>query len=91
MVSSGTNTVGRMTLELQATGQVKRVWLENGALHRMMIERPTRFKVLQGTAWITHDGEDIVLQAGQRARIDPSAECTLVGALGGEPVVFEAW
>jgi hypothetical protein len=84
-----TEALGRMTLELQVAEQGKRLWLENGALHRMLVRQPTRLRVLRGTAWITHDGKDIVLQPGQKVQLDASQEGTLVGALGDVPLVFD--
>lgn len=89
MEASHTETLGRLTLQIQIVEQEKRIWLENGALHRMLVRQPTCVRVLQGTAWITHDGKDIVLQSGQKVQLDASRESTLIGALGNVPLVFD--
>lgn len=79
----------RLSLEMRLPESTRRIWLENGVVHRMVVRRSTRLKVLQGMAWISHNGKDITLRAGQTTPLAASRQGTLVSPLGEEPLVFE--
>ncbi len=92
MTAYDTGTFGRITLILEQNGPnaPRRIWLENGAVHRLTVQTRTYLRVLRGTAWITHDGQDIIVQAGQDTLLAASPFNTLVSALGDSPLIFEA-
>ncbi len=46
-------------------------------------------RVLSGTAWISANGLDIVLEAGQSAEFPIGREPAVISAIGGEAVLFE--
>jgi hypothetical protein len=56
------------------------------SLHRAY----ARLRVLQGTAWVTARGEDLVVRAGEGRDLPPARrEVRLVSGVGGEPLVVE--
>jgi hypothetical protein len=46
-------------------------------------------RVLAGSAWITEDGNDFVLEAGARYRPRHRRPAPVVTAVGAEPLLFE--
>lgn len=48
-------------------------------------------RILSGNAWITINGEDIMLTQGEKRVITPHKDMVLVSTLRDIPLVFEAW
>ena len=48
-------------------------------------------RVVSGQAWLTVQGQDIVLSAKDEARLAASHEPKLVSALNRKPLVVEVW
>lgn len=46
-------------------------------------------RILSGIAWITGDGEDIILTSGQKASLTSSKGGTVLSALGNVPLTLE--
>jgi hypothetical protein len=50
-------------------------------------------RVLSGTAWITHEGKDFVLEAGAQRELECARRadgCAVVSSLGDGPLLVEA-
>jgi mannose-6-phosphate isomerase-like protein (cupin superfamily) len=45
--------------------------------------------VVSGTAWITMDGEDTILNPGDALKLSHGKYKAVVSAAGGEPLVYE--
>ena len=51
--------------------------------------RSASVRVLAGTAWLTCGGSDVILAAGQSARLDAGKRCSVVSSVGAEAVLVE--
>jgi hypothetical protein len=49
----------------------------------------TSLRVLSGTAWVSHAGQDLFVPAGQRFRAAHGTDSAVVSALGGVPLLVE--
>jgi hypothetical protein len=47
--------------------------------------------VVSGCAWITFDGQDMTLLAGQEMVLEPGADAAVVSALESEPLVYRIY
>ncbi len=54
-------------------------------------KRLSRLRVLSGTAWISLDGRDLVLEAGQTVELAELKTPAVVSAIGCAAVLFEVW
>jgi len=50
---------------------------------------PARIRALSGTAWITRDGHDMLLAAGEARELPASRDCAVISAIGTEALLFE--
>lgn len=50
---------------------------------------PLSLRVLKGTAWITSQAEDHILQAGKQITIPRQAHASVIGAISHETMIFE--
>lgn len=48
-------------------------------------------RVISGCAWITFDGEDMILSAGQEMVLQPGEDVAVISALAGEPLVYRVY
>ncbi|AFZ09052.1 hypothetical protein Osc7112_4768 [Oscillatoria nigro-viridis PCC 7112] len=48
-------------------------------------------QVLSGTAWITLDQQDIILQSSEKASLPPSKNFALISALNNMPLIMAVW
>jgi len=48
-------------------------------------------QVLSGIAWITVDGQDVLVEKGGCVQLPRGGFPALVSGLGGEMLLFEAW
>ncbi len=48
-----------------------------------------RIRALSGTAWITRQGKDILLTAGEARELPAARDCTVISAIGTEARSFE--
>jgi hypothetical protein len=70
-----------------ATAPLRIVLLPGEAL-RIPRARAT-IRVLSGTAWLTSEGEDIILCSGQCLSVATSKEPPVISGIGSEAVLFE--
>jgi hypothetical protein len=62
--------------------------LEEGAVKALSAVNQSVF-VVSGCAWITVNGQDMVVSAGQRAALFPEAYPPVISAVGGGALVYE--
>lgn len=75
---------------LPATQRPGEQWLAYG--ETMNIRRSGQtLRVISGSAWITFDGEDMTLEAGQHMVLEPGEDRAVVSALGDEPLVYRMY
>ncbi|MEG4205105.1 hypothetical protein QUA20_14370 [Microcoleus sp. Pol7_A1] len=48
-------------------------------------------QVLSGTAWITLDQQDIILQSQEKASLPPSKNFAVISALNNMPLILTVW
>ena len=48
-------------------------------------------QVLSGSAWITLDQQDIVLQSPEKASLPPSKNFAVISALNNMPLILAVW
>lgn len=48
-----------------------------------------KVQILSGTAWITVAGEDIILQAGEKAALPSQQDFAVLSALGDAPLIVD--
>jgi hypothetical protein len=48
-------------------------------------------RVVSGSAWITLNGEDIIVNRGEEVRITPSEHPPVISGVNGRSVVYEIW
>jgi hypothetical protein len=48
-------------------------------------------QVLSGSAWITLDQQDIILQSHEKASLPPSKNFAVISALNNMPLILVAW
>jgi hypothetical protein len=58
-------------------------------LARSLPRKCTRIRVVAGTAYLTHEGEDILLTAGETLTLTSSPYQSLISAVGALPLVIE--
>jgi mannose-6-phosphate isomerase-like protein (cupin superfamily) len=46
-------------------------------------------RIISGTAWVSMEGEDIILQAGDELKLSHGKHNALVSPTGNEPLVYE--
>jgi hypothetical protein len=46
-------------------------------------------RIVSGTAWVSMDGEDIVLQAGEELKLSHGKYDAVVSPTGDEPLIYE--
>lgn len=46
-------------------------------------------RVVSGNAWVTIDGEDVVLKAGEELKLSRGKHDAVVSPAGSEPLVYE--
>ncbi len=64
------------------------VRLEHGSLYCLPYGA-LNIRVISGTAWITAQAEDYVLEAGDELMIPRQLHAIIVGAVGHQPLSFE--
>lgn len=47
--------------------------------------------IMSGYAWLTLDGQDLLLEAGQQVELQPGGDRALISALGDEPLVYRLY
>lgn len=62
--------------------------LESNEIHRLN-PLPPGIRVLSGVAWITWQGEDIVLNPGQAIRFSPGGNNPVISVIGRGTLVVE--
>jgi len=77
-----------ITHHLTARTDHARVTLPPGRLTRLPGDVHT-VRVLAGHAWITHEGRDIVLDAGDECMLAPDRDFALASAVGDAKLVLE--
>jgi len=83
------NGVGRQSAgSAESTVAPLRVVLVEGEVLRLPRSRAS-IRVLAGSAWITQRGEDRFLKAGEAMTAAAGADCAVVSALGGQPLLLE--
>jgi hypothetical protein len=65
-----------------------RLVLFPGEVYRLP-EAGQRLRVTAGQAWLTAQGNDVVLEARETAQLPVSAEVALVSAVGAAPLMVE--
>ena len=80
------NGVGRRAVR-PADSALRMVLLEGEAL-RLPLSR-LRVRVLSGTAWITQQGEDKLLQPGESFDLSAAADRAVISPIGTVPLLFE--
>lgn len=48
-------------------------------------------RVVSGNAWITLDGEDILVSRGEEAALQPGEYPPVISSMNGRPLVYEVW
>jgi hypothetical protein len=48
-------------------------------------------RIIAGYAWITFDGQEIVLRSGEQMQLVPGHEPALISTPVNRPLVFEVW
>ena len=48
-------------------------------------------QVLSGSAWITLDQQDIILQSPEKASLPPSKNFAVISALNNMPLILAVW
>jgi mannose-6-phosphate isomerase-like protein (cupin superfamily) len=46
-------------------------------------------RIVSGTAWVTMDGEDFVLKAGEELKLSHGKHDAVVSPTGDEPLIYE--
>lgn len=49
------------------------------------------FQVLSGVAWVTIDGNDIILHSGEKAELESHKDIAIISALGEIPLILEVF
>ena len=75
---------------LPATQRPGEHWLAYGETVSITRAGQT-LRVVSGNAWITFDGEDKTLLAGQHMVLEPGGDVAVVSALGDEPLVYRIY
>jgi len=57
--------------------------------HLTLSHKVNFVRVLNGSAWISYQGKDIVLKSGEMLELEPGRDITIVSALGHKPVELE--
>jgi len=65
-----------------------RLVLYHGETYRLARSSPG-VRVLEGAAWVSFAGTDIILGRGEETRFQPSRDFAVVSPLGATPLVFE--
>jgi hypothetical protein len=77
----------RVTHEMEALSQSK-IELMKGFVRDEKRESQV-LRVVSGKAWVTMDGEDVVLQPGDEIKLSRGKYDAVVSAAGDEPLVYE--
>jgi hypothetical protein len=64
------------------------VTLQNGKVFRVPVEC-REIHLLSGVAWLTVDGEDIILRSGETASLASNRGLAILSALGNMPITLE--
>jgi hypothetical protein len=68
--------------------QMLRLVLYKGEIFRLP-GAPTCMRVLSGNAWLTVDGQDIIVAGGETASVRTKKDVALVSTFDSAPLVFE--
>ena len=85
---------------MMATPDAKRITHTMEALSQSKIELMTGYvrsekresqvlRIVSGTAWVSMDGEDVILQSGEELKLSHGKHQAVVSPAGHEPLVYE--
>lgn len=77
----------RITHEMQPLTKSK-IELMNGYVRDEKRESQV-LRIVSGTAWVSMDGEDIVLQAGEELKLSHGKYDAVISPAGSDPLVYE--
>jgi len=80
----------RGTTQQNSTTPMLRLVLYKGEVYRLPATSQG-LRVLSGIAWVTLTGQDIFLEAGEKALFTLRGEIALASALSDVPLVLEVW
>ena len=66
------------------------VYLERDDVRRLTVESQV-IHVMAGTAWITTDGTDVIVDSGEQIVMRRGKYPALISAAGKHPLVYEVW
>ena len=86
-----------MAVQKQTKSWLQGVWqtvvpntiqVNPGDVHRLDTAAQV-VRIVSGSAWITYNGQDMVLRKGRNVYLPPTSMPSLMSAIGHNPVVFE--
>ncbi len=77
----------RITHTMEALSKSK-IELMNGYVRSEKRESQV-LRIVSGTAWVSMEGEDIILEPGQEFKLSHGKHKALVSPMGNEPLVYE--
>lgn len=68
--------------------QEARITLEQSEIHRLRAV-PQRISVISGCAWVSWQGQDIILREGEKYLFSRGNDDPIISAVGGASLVFD--
>lgn len=82
------NVVSTPFREQEGEENIRRVHYLSGYRLMRLPRKDQTVEVLMGTAWLTMDGEDYILQAGETLQLTPGGDFALVSSLQQKRLVL---
>ena len=82
--------ISELTAPVSGALEEDRIILMENEVYRLP-QTHREIQVLSGTAWITLDQQDIILQSQEKASLPPSKNFAVISALNNMPLILAVW